>query len=267
MKLLCLAIVALTLWAPPIASRSLADPPSQTPAATPTPNVCDGADKPCYFIAIRLADQRLPDPAEQPVVDNLAKHLQKLRTNTSTNKVYVYPNDDIHISIQLLSQTAPLNSTDQAKLDRAMAAVRTEYKKQLLDICEPAMSGNFEVKKKGFIVYHLASDGILTNLMNSVIDNLDAQGIAHDARTDFPGGGHCSVGNFDTSQSNVYKDLNTRFKPWNGQKDTKTVNYMRPPYCKTYIPTDLSLMIRDTNPPGTPAFAHHYRVDKSYPLQ
>lgn len=257
--------------------------PTRTPTAKPTPNLCkEGSqDKPCYFIALRLADQRIPaaTPPEQPLIDNLATHLRKLKNDylrapLSPDNVSVYQNDDIHISLQLLTQTYPLNPAEQAKLDRAMAAVRAKYKTTLLNMCGEMLSGKFKVKESGYIMYGLSKDTVLTGLMNSVITALDTQGVKHSDRKDFPKGGHYSVGNFDTTQSTVYKDLNKHFKPWNkGQNDITDPNnpnyqyYMRRAYCTTFIPPDLSLMIRKKNPPGTRPFIHHYRVDKSYPLQ
>ena len=241
---------------------------SHAEAAAPLPNPCGGS-KPCYFLAIRLIDQRQND--EQPVVENLEKHLRKLRENTSPSKVFVYPNPEIHISIQLLTQTSPLTSDQQSKLDSAMAAVRSQYKTKPLNICEAVKSGQFHVQNDGYIVYRMNDPGsVLTKLMNSVIKALDKQNFDHNARQDFPDRGHYSVGSYDTSDPAVSKDLNTRFKPWdrnNPKQDTKNRFYMRAPYCTEVVPQSISLLIRDKNPPGVPPFGKHYRVEKSYPLQ
>lgn len=272
------AIAVLALAAQPSGAFSPVPAAAKTPTPTPTPNLC--AAKPCYFIALRLADQRIPAvvPAEQPLIDNLAKHLSKLKNNLkgilSNKTVYVYQNSDIHVSIQLLQKTSPLSAADKTKLTLAMASVRSQYRSTLLDLCEELKSGSFEVWKNGFIVYHIATDDRLTRLMKSVNTALKAQNISVSSRKDFPGGGHYSVGNFDTTGSAVYKDLNTHFQSWDAQKNQKDktqgpayVYYMRPPACRTFIPPDLSLMIRDKNPAGAPPFARHYRVEETYPLQ
>ena len=216
---------------------------------------------PCYFIAIRLVDQFIPASSKaQPVADDLENHLKKLKKYTSPKDVFVYKKSDIHISLQVLELTSPMSSADEGRLKTAMTAVRAENKS--LNICGPIMSGNFEVWP-GNIVYHMTENGRLTGLMQSVIKNLDAQGLPHSKRQDFPKKGHYSVGSY---KSGLRSYLDMHFKPFAGKEDTKSVHYMKHPSCQTFVPASLSLMIRLKNPPDVPNFQKHYHRDASYQL-